>query len=166
MFTKNSIFILLMLNMACSSHIKTEPIEVVIKSDISYKYDLSNDLYTVFYNNKTPTEIHFHLTDMEIKEITRKYYSLKLNELSKIDNITGNIYIKDKCMTMPKDRTILQVQTKGKKQEIQIDLYCDSFYLSNFSEANRVKKFINFVFHILRAKPEIKNAPSSDIMYM
>ena len=48
-------------------------------------------------------------------------------------------------MTMPKDRTILEVKTKGRKQEIQIDLYYDSFYLSNFIEANRVKKFINFV---------------------
>ena len=166
MFTKNRILMLLILNISCSSHIKTEPIEIVITSDISYKYDLSNGLYTVFYNNKPPTIISFHLTDIEKKNITNKYYSLKLYKLNKINNITGNIYIKDKCMTMPKDRTILEVKTKGRKQEIQIDFYCDSFYLSNFIEANRVKKFINFVFHILREKPEIKNAPSSDIWYL
>lgn len=60
MFTKKILFfILLILNISCSSHLKTEPIGVVIKSNISYKYDLSNGLYTMFYNNKTPTEIPF-----------------------------------------------------------------------------------------------------------
>jgi hypothetical protein len=166
MCTKNCLLMLLILNISCSSHIKTEPIEIVITSDISYKYDLFNGLYTVFYNNKPPTVISFHLTDIEKKKIINKYYYLKLYELNKIDNRTGNIYIKDKCMTMPKDRTILEVQTKGKKQEIQIDLYCNSFYWSNFIEANRVKKFINFVLSMVNSKPEIKNAPSSDIMYM
>ena len=123
--------------------------------------------YTLYFiNNKPPTVISFHLTDIEKKNITNKYYSLKLYKLNKINNITGNIYIKDKCMTMPKDRTILEVKTKGRKQEIQIDLYYDSFYLSNFIEANRVKKFINFVLLIVNSKPEMKNAPSSDIMYM
>ena len=92
MFTQKIVFfILLILDLSCSSHLKTEPIEVVIKSNISYKYDLSNGLYTVFYNNKTPGEIPFHLTDIEIKKITEKYYCLKLDEINKIDNRTGNI---------------------------------------------------------------------------
>ena len=120
MVTKNCLLMLLILNISCSSHIKTEPIEIVITSDISYKYDLSNGLYTVFYNNKPPTVISFHLTDIEKKNITNKYHSLKLYKLNKINNITGNIYIKDKCMTMPKDRTILEVRTKGESKKYKL----------------------------------------------
>lgn len=118
--TKNIIFVFLIFNISCSSHRKTEPIEIVIKSNISYEYDLSHGLYTIFYNNKPPTVIPFHLTDIEIEKITGKYYSLKLDEIKKIDNRTGNIYIEDKCMTMPKDCTILQVQTKERKQEYKL----------------------------------------------
>ncbi len=67
---------------------------------------------------------------------------------------------------MPKDYTILYIKGKGITQEIQIDPNCNDFYLSNFSEANRVKKFIKFILDIIQAKPEIKNSPISDILYM
>ena len=79
----------------------------------------------------------------------------------------NSIYrIKDKCNEMPANRTILQVQNEDQEQKIQINLDCSSFYLSNFVEAKRVKKFLLFIFKIVRSKPQIKSAPISDILYM
>lgn len=114
--------------------------------------------YTIFYSKKSPTVITFHLTQDEVKKINYKYYSLKLDKIKKEDAPAETIYLKDKCETMPKDNTTLQIQTKEKKQELQIDLYCDDFYLSNFAEANRVKKFINFILLILHKQTTNKKS--------
>lgn len=101
-----------------------------------------------------------------MSEIQKKYYSLGLDKIKKINKITGNIYIEDKCNVMPKDHTIFQVKTKEKIQEIQIDVNCDSFYSSNFIEANRIKSYIKFILGIIQSKSEIKSSPISDIIYM
>lgn len=163
--SKTIIFGFLFFTFSCSSY-KTKPLKIIIKSDLSYKYDLSNETYTVFYTNKPPQEIRFHLSDLEKKEIYEKYYSLRLDKIKKTGLVNDDILVKDKCEEMPKNKTVLHVQSREKNQEIKIDLSCNSFYLSNFIEADRIKTFIVFTLDIIRSKPQIKEAPSSDIMYM
>ena len=101
-----------------------------------------------------------------MNEIYRKYYSLQLDRIVKTDKRTNNIYIKDKCSEMPKDKAFLQIESNTEKKEIHIDLSCNNFYYSNFTVANHLKKFIIFVVKMIRSKPQIRNAPQSDIMYM
>lgn len=159
--------LLILIFFGCSSNnINDKNIEIVIEFAQSYKYDLHKEVYTVFYINKPPDEIKFHLSDNEKRKIIGKYYDLDINKISGKDKITGNTYIEDKCMIMPKLFTIIHVKGKDKLQEIQIDVGCDDFYLSNFSKAKRIKKFLQFVDGIVKSKPQIKNAPTSNIMYM
>lgn len=147
--------------LSCSkTKTKHANIEIIIKSSKSYQFDLKKEVFTVFYLSKPPTQIKFHLTNEEKSKIIDKYYSLDL------DKIPGKIKIEDECMYMPKLYTILKVNTKNASQEIEIDSECDDFYFSNFQKANRVKKFLKFVGSILQSKPEIKNAPISDILYL
>ena len=166
MIRKKLYFILLILFSSCSLKPKHEPIEVIVKFNESYKYDLSKGEYTIFYLNQPPTIINFHLSAQEMKEIQNKYYSLNIDKIKKNDKRNEKIFMVDNCRIMPKDNTILNIQSKNIKQEIQIDLYCNSYPLSNWIEARHVKRFIAFVVKIIRSKPEIKNAPLSDILYM
>ncbi len=164
---KTRIFFYLLFFYSCSPQDEIDKnLAITIQSSQSYKYDLENEVFTIFYVSKKPTEIKFHLTNEERNEIIKKYYSLKLNKISKIDKITGNIYIEDKCITMPKIYTILRIQSQNTSQEIQIDTGCDNYDSSNFIEANKIKEFIKFALNIIQSKPGIKNSPTSDIMYM
>ena len=146
--------------------IKDRNIDMVIEYAQSYKYDLTSEVCTVFYIDKSPTEIKFHLSGKEKNKIIDEYYNLEINKISGLDKIIGNTYIEDECMIMPKLYTILHVKIKNKLQNIQIDEDCDDFFLSNFGKANKIKKFLRFVDNILKSKPEIKNAPRSNILYM
>ena len=159
-------FYLILITSCSSQQLLDKNIDIVIEEMKSYKYDLKNGIFTIFYLSKLPTKIKFNLTNKEQNEIIKSYYSLNLNKIKTINKQTGNIYIEDECMTMPKNYTILHVKTKSLLQEIQIDMGCDNFYLSNFREANRIKKFIKLVLNIIQSKPEMKNAPGSDILYM
>jgi len=156
---------LLALNSCSQTKIKEKNIDIIIEGSQSYKYDLTHEVFTVFYMSKAPTEIMFHLSNEEKSKIIDKYYALNLEQLKKIDSRTGNIYIEDNCMTMPKDYTILRVKTKTISQVIQIDIGCDE-YNSNSNVARRIKEFIKYTLNIIQAKPEIKNAPTSDVIYM
>jgi hypothetical protein len=151
----------------CSAHPnRNKDIEVVIAIAESYKYDLKSKTYTVFNFNKPNYVIEFHLSDKEIQEITELYYELSLYKIRSIDKETGNSYIKDECTDMPKTFTKLFIKTDTASQEIQIDAACNNFYLSNFREARKVKKFIRFVRRIVDSKSEVRNAPMSDIWYI
>lgn len=163
----NFLICLLILLPHCSSEKKNDnSIQIVIQCAKSYKYDLRNRVYTVFFLSRPPFDIKFDLTTPENNSIIKMYYDLNLYELKNINQITKNIYIKDGCATMPKLFTILQVKSAEQNQEIQIDQDCNDFYFSNFQTARKVKFFIKFIEDIIQSKPEIKNAPKSDIWYI
>lgn len=166
LFTLSIVFAFLLFPFSCSTNKQQEDIGIIIKSNQSYRYDLINGTYTVFFTNNTPVVIKFRLTNKEVNAINHEYYALKLYKMEKINKITGNIYIEDNCLVMPKDVTIMKIQTREKTQIIQIDFYCNSFKSSNREKANKIKNFIAYVLNIIDSKPEIKKAPLSDIMYM
>lgn len=163
---KEIVFISVITLLSCSSKVKDTNIEIIINDNQSYKYDLKNNVYTIYYMNKAATEIKFNLSKEEKHTIINSYYTLKIDKITDINKITGNIYIDDKCTTMPKSFTKLHIKTNYSLQEIQIDEDCNDFYLSNYLKAKRIKRFLKVIRNILQSKPQIKNAPVSDIMYM
>lgn len=145
---------------ACASKQKDENIKIVIDYPNSYRYDLDKQVFTVFFSTKPPLEIKFSITKHERTKIKNEYYKLG------IDDFAGNTDFADKCVIMPKLYTMLSIKTGSKIQRIQIDEGCNNFVLSNFIKANRVKSFLNLIRNILQSKPQIKNAPTSDIIYL
>lgn len=142
-------------------------LEVVVKYALSNKIDLVKGLYTVFFMGKPQTDIKFKLSPSEKQRIIEKYYSLALYELNEVNKTTGTVYIEDECMIMPKFYTYLTFKKDSLTQNIQIDEDCDEYNSSDISEAaERVKEFIRFFNGIIRTKPEIKNAPASNIIYL
>ncbi len=161
------LFLVLLNITSCSEkNLKYDNIDLIIEESQSYEYDLKKEMVTIFYMSKPKLEIKFQLSEKEKESITQSYYDLKIHKIKKIDNESGNIYIKDECEIMPKMYTIIKIKTAYTFQEIKIDESCDDFYLSNFNEAKRIKKFTKFVMSILQSKSEIKKAPKSDIMYL
>ena len=145
---------------------KDKNLEIIIEYAQSYKYDLTRSVYTVFYLDKPTTEIKFSLSNEEKNKIIEKYYDLRIHKISGIDKEMGTIYIQDRCWIMPKLYTILHVKAKNRLQDIQIDESCDDFHWRNSNRAKRINKFLQLIDEILQSKPEIKNAPKSDIGYM
>jgi hypothetical protein len=123
-------------------------------------------VYTVFFTYKPPVEVKFELTSAEKAQIISKYYSLALYELKEVDAHWGTIYIEDECMIMPKIYTYLTIERDSITQQIQIDEACDDYSHGKSDTAQRVKIFLDFVNGIIKAKPEVKNAPKSDIFYI
>ena len=159
-------FFLVLIFLGCTSNNKDKNLEIIIEDAQSYKYDLKGEVYTIFYTDKGFSEIKFDLSKEEENKIAEEYYDLRINKIAGDDKRFENIYIEDDCMTMPKLFTKIHVKTKNKLQEIKIDESCNNFKLSNYNEAERIKKFIRFVKQIVKSKPQIKNAPESNIMYM
>jgi hypothetical protein len=141
-------------------------LQVVIKNALSNKIDLIKGIYTVFFISKPPFEVKFELTPIEKEQIINKYYSLALYELKEVDAHWGTIYIEDECMIMPKIYTYLTVERDSVTQQIQVDESCDDYSWGKSDRAQRVKTFLQFVDGIIKAKPEVKNAPESDIWYI
>lgn len=81
---------------------KDKNLEILIQDAQSYKYDITKGVFTIFLMAKAPIKINFHLTDEEMNKIINKYYDLGINQIVGKDEITGNIYIEDNCMDMPK----------------------------------------------------------------
>ena len=140
--------------------------DIVIEYSQSYKFDLKNEIYSVYYMNKPPTKIKFHLSTIEKRLIEKKYYSLGIDKLKIEGKKSSEILIKDKCTTMPKDYTVLRINNSGTYQEIKIDASCDNFYFWNVNNANKLKQFIKLILDIIYSKPTVKNAPISDILYI
>ena len=135
-------------------------IKISIEDAQSYKYNLANQTYTVNRIFHPDTTIHFELTAKEREEIINKYYDLELNVLE------GKQRIEDECMIMPKLYTTLEVKSQRGLQEIMIDEGCNDFKSSFTNQGKKIQMFLKFVEKILKDKPEIINAPKSDIIYL
>lgn len=155
------LFIPLFLLNACLSQnkIKESNIEFIIQESQSYKYDLQRQIFTV-YNMNGDTTIHFHMSEKEKQQIINLYYNLGL------ENINNNIKIEDNCLNMPKFYTTLKVKSKFQQHDIIIDEDCSDYKSLFKNDANQIKEFIQYIKRLLKKKTEIKNAPSSDIMYL
>ena len=147
---------------SCSSKqkIEDESIAFVINYAQSYSYDLQKQAYTVFSYLNRDTTVHFNLTNQEKKKIIHKYYDLDLDELE------GKLRIEDECLTMPKLYTTLIVKSKSQTQEFIIDEDCKDYKSKFVSQGKRVSAFLEVVRNVLKEKPEIKKAPTSEIMYL
>lgn len=132
---------------------------IKIESAQSYLYDLKRRLLIVHNISKPDTTIQFALTDQELKSIIDKYYEMNLNKLK------SHYQVGDSCMSSPKLFTTLDVSYKKFNQQIMIDNSCRQFIHSDSSNGNRIAAFINYVFSILKSKPQIKNAPTSEMFY-
>lgn len=153
-------FLLTQTSCLTKSKIVDPNIEISIEDAQSYKYDLTEQTYTVFRIFKTDTIIHFKLSAKERAQIIQKYYDLELNL------IEGAQQVEDACMIMPKLYTTLQVKSQQGLQQIIIDEGCSDFKPSFANRGKSIQTFLKFVKKILKDKPEIYNAPNSDIMYM
>ena len=138
---------------------KDDNIEIVITFAQSYKYDLTRGTFTIF-NFQGDTTIHFRLSEQEKRQIVQKYYSLGL------DDFNGKQNIEDNCLVLPKLFTTLYIKSKKKEQEIIIDEDCEDYKGFVTSKGKNVAAFLKFIDRILKAKPELKDAPTSDIMYL
>ena len=154
------LFISLFLLSACLSQnkIKESNIEFIIQESQSYKYDLQQQIFTV-YNMNGDTTIHFHISEKEKQQIINQYYNLGL------ENINNNIKIEDYCLSMPKFYTTLKVKSRFQQYDIIIDEECSDYKNSYKNDANHIKEFLQYIKRLLKKKIEIENAPSSDIMY-
>ena len=158
---------ILIIPVSCSNDkLKDRNIEITIDHAQSYKYDLTKGVFTVFLMDKPDTAIIFHLSGDERNRIVDQYYELGIDKITGVDKELGVIIIDDGCMIMPKITTVLHVKTKNKVQDIQIDENCNDYYLGNAGKAKSVKQFLKFIDTIVRSKPEIKNAPRSNVIYM
>ena len=154
-------FVSICLISSCSSNniIKDDNIEIVIQRAQSYQYDLQLKTYTVF-NMKGDTTIQFHLSREEKRQIVDRYYRLGLGDLQ------GQQEIEDNCHIMPKLYTTLKVKSKEHPLEIIIDEDCRNYNGLFNKRGQNVAEFLQYVINLLKTKPEIKNAPFSDIMYL
>ena len=132
-------------------------IQIIIKYADAIEIDLINEIYTVFYDSKPPAKIKFRLTKNELENIIEQYYDLNLNSLPQKSNLTN------KCDPFPSGVVFLTIKDKTKFQEIRIGSNCRGSF---FSEVSRVERFINLIDETIKRKPEIKNAPKSDIFYV
>lgn len=145
---------------SCKQVPKSPTINLIIEVGQSYKFDMANGIYTVFFSNKPKVEIRFFLTEKEKQEITWQYYSCG------IDDIKDDLEISDECNNMPKIYTTLLIQNSGGSVKFRIDEECNDFYFSNYRKAKKIKSFLVAFRKITNQKMEVKNAPKSDIMYL
>lgn len=155
-------YLIVLIFAACSSPVTRDYSElaVKIKEAQSIQYDLKNQLYTVFFLSKPSYSVRFELSEKDKSEIISWYYKLKLNEISE------NVLLEDKCAIMPKLYTILSIKNNNKYFDVKIDANCDKPESKNTSLALRIKKYLQILKNILKDKPEIKSAPASDIWYI
>ena len=138
---------------------------IVIEFAQSSKIDVTANRFTVFNIERPQFDTQFHLLSTEKNQIIEKYYSLSLYDLNDIDISSKLVYIKDNCMDMPKLYTTLTFNSNQNIQRIQIDASCHEYSRQDKTKASRVKEFIDFVANIIMKKPEVSNAPPSDIIY-
>ena len=145
---------------------REKSINIVIDGAQSYKYDLTQGIYTVHFMDRPDTVIRFFLSQDEANKIADMYYDLGIDDITGVNKESGTIFIEDNCMIMPKPYTILHVRSKTISQDIEIDEGCSNFSLSNEKRARSVALFLDLIRTILKSKPEITNAPRSNVMYM
>ena len=160
------IVVLVSLSGCHSEKIRDKSLIITINVAQSYKYDLTKSEYTVYFMDRPDTILKFLLSPDEATKIVDKYYALEIDNITGVDKELGTIYIEDNCMIMPKPYTILHVKSKSKSQDIQIDEGCDNYSIDNAKRGKSVKAFLDFIRDIMKSKPEIKNAPHSNVIYM
>lgn len=70
-------------------------------------------------------------------------------------------------MIMPKLYTHLTIVNGNITQKIKVDEDCDEYRtVETGNLAQRIKAFVQLIDKIVKAKPEVKKAPLSDIMYL
>lgn len=135
-------------------------IEIEIVHAQSYRYDLKQQTYTVMRMEKADTTVRFRLTDGEKNAIAADYFARQLDERK------GKIEVEDDCRVMPKLYTVLKTKSHRQTQEIVLDEACDRRKGSQADYGEKVAAFLSFVESLLQAKPEIRNVPPSDILYL
>lgn len=135
-------------------------VEITIEYGYSYRIDIENKEFTMFYMGKEPLKIPIRLTDSEKSSIVNMYYSLLL------DKLPENLEVEDSCSIMPRIITVLKVKSKGQIQKISINDFCQKFYLSDRYDAKKIMEFIKYVNSIVLNKKEVKSAKPSDMIYM
>jgi len=89
-------------------------IQIILKYAYSYETDLTNETYTVIYDNKPPTKIKFRLSKDERESAIEQYYNLKLNLLPQKNDFTNE------CEPFPSGTVFLIIKDKNKSQDIKI----------------------------------------------
>lgn len=162
-------YILLFIFISCAAKKNMDKnIEFIITMEQSYKYDLKNEIYTIYGVKKydsirktyfvsgTPLEIKFNLSEEEKTKIKKKYYDLG------IDEMPTKMIVNDSCFApFPRMFYTLYVYAGKKRQNLNIDIDCDAYGYPNYYKGIVLKNFLNFCLTILRTKPEIKNSPKS-----
>jgi hypothetical protein len=156
--TKFVLIFLVFLSFCSPAKRSDEDLDVVIDASESYKFDLKKATYTVYFMSKSPVEVKFSLSKNEKEEISRKYRSLGINNLPPELTVTSN------CVNSPTLFTIVIISSKSLNQKIRIPLGCD--YIDEQQRGNQIREFIITVTNIVKSKPEVKDAPKSDIVYM
>lgn len=155
---KKMIFNFLIFFLACSPNVKmNKNIGIIIRYAHSNEINLINETFTIFYDSKPPTIIKFELSKNEKESIIGKYYDLKLHLLPSKSDYTNE------CQPSQSGDVLLLIKDNTKFQEIKTGSNCKGSF---FSEVSHVERFINLIDKIIRLKPEIKNAPKSDIFYV
>jgi hypothetical protein len=148
------------------NYIKDTSLGIIIEYAQSYKYNLTNGVYSVYFTVQPKSEIKISLSTEEKERVIDKYYDLDIDKIDAENKNTAITFFEDKCSTMPKLYTILHIKTSKRMQDIKIDQDCDDFYFSDSNKAYNVKKFIHFIEKLLKSKPEFLNVPSSNIIYL
>ena len=138
---------------------KIQITEITIESAQSYKYDLKNEIYTVYFFSKEPVEVKFSLSKEEKEEVFEKCHSLELNSDTEEINFDGN------CVNSPTLYETLLIRSAESSQKIKISANCDYSNTPYSYKVGRVMEFIKLVTDLVESKPEVKAAPKSDIIY-
>lgn len=140
-------------------HQENASIPISIMYGLSYEFNLEQEKYKIYFTNKSPAVVKFHLTYLEKKEIYSAWSKVKVNLADSVFKFD------DHCTIMPKIYTTIRVKLKNGYHEVVIDDLCDDFTEYEL-EAKDVKRFIGKVRNIIKAKPEMQHIPESDIIYM
>jgi len=131
----------------------------------SYKYDLGNKTYTVFFMNNTKQQIQFELTKSEIQNINEKWEMLNLTRYLSDTSLPNHLVIKDECPGIPKLMTVVQFQFGHKTITVEIDEYCKTYHKVKGINPSDLLAFIETATKTIQAKPRVKAAPKSNIFY-
>jgi hypothetical protein len=152
---------LLFTTSACksSNDEKFSSIEIISGGAI-YKISSNHGSYTVNYRNQEPKRVDFRLTSQEDSLIKAAYSDMRISELP------TNLIIEDNCDKIPYVFTRLKIQSESLKKEIFINEKCNKIKMVYKGRSTRVKKFLQIIKNIVLGKPEIRNLPVSDILYI
>lgn len=134
--------------------------EITIDYGDSYKIDLVNKKYIVFFRGKPPVEINISLSIVEESRILEKYSDCELDKTPRV------FQVQDYCSTMPKIFTVITSKSDDGVRKIQIDEQCDKYSSMEKIRALKIRAFLNLIKQIILEKKEVKAAPLSNIGYL